>query len=260
MVLRANDWSTDRCIPDIIYAEDAEPNRKAGQLKLEEVVLSHNYTKMERVKTSSLFIHNSRLQFYKKEAEANAELLSNKDLYYWDELTKCFTKLLGKTFEREFDSRTNIAFPYFRQLNVIDIVEINKYSNFISTIGPNRPIIIMEYDEKLSRICLGTNNYIATSIKIDNFNFKRITADYGEQILTIYVFDHQKYDQFNVRVLQHEENQTYFKNQYEGIVGDLKSYIFITVSLIIAFNLGVLWIIKKRLVLEKSENSAVEAL
>lgn len=61
MVLRANDWSTDRCVPDIIYAEDAEPNRKAGQLKLEEVVLSHNYTKTDRVKTSSLFIHNSRL-------------------------------------------------------------------------------------------------------------------------------------------------------------------------------------------------------
>ena len=33
-VLRANDWLTDRCVPDIIYAEDAEPNRKAGQLKL----------------------------------------------------------------------------------------------------------------------------------------------------------------------------------------------------------------------------------
>lgn len=109
--------------------------------------------------------------------------------------------MLGKKFEREFDSRTNPAFPYFRQLNVIDIVEINKYSNFISSVGPNRPIIVMEYDEKLSQISLGTHKYISTSIKVGNFNFKKITADYSGEILTIYVFDHQKYDEFNVRLL-----------------------------------------------------------
>jgi hypothetical protein len=109
--------------------------------------------------------------------------------------------MLGKKFEREFDSRTNPAFPYFRQLNIIDIVEINKYSNFISSVGPNRPIIIMEYDEKLSQICLGTQKYLTTTIRVGNFNLMKITADYEGEILTVYVFDHQKYDKFNVRLL-----------------------------------------------------------
>ena len=26
MALRSNDWETDKCVPDIIYAEDAKPN------------------------------------------------------------------------------------------------------------------------------------------------------------------------------------------------------------------------------------------
>ena len=66
IVLRANDWTTDKCIPDIIYAEDAPPNQRAGYVNLEQVVLSHNYTKMDRVISSTLFIHNSKLEFYKK--------------------------------------------------------------------------------------------------------------------------------------------------------------------------------------------------
>ena len=34
IVLRSNDWTTDRCIPDIIYAEDANPNKRAGFVNL----------------------------------------------------------------------------------------------------------------------------------------------------------------------------------------------------------------------------------
>jgi hypothetical protein len=30
-VIKANDWSNDRCIPDIIYAEDFFVNERAGQ-------------------------------------------------------------------------------------------------------------------------------------------------------------------------------------------------------------------------------------
>ena len=65
-MLRGNDWSTDKCVPDIIYAEDSSPNQRAGFVNLEQVVINNNYTKMDRVVSSTLFIHNSKLEFYKK--------------------------------------------------------------------------------------------------------------------------------------------------------------------------------------------------
>jgi FkbM family methyltransferase len=34
IVLRSNDWSNDKCIPDIIYAEDSNPNQRAGFVNL----------------------------------------------------------------------------------------------------------------------------------------------------------------------------------------------------------------------------------
>jgi len=35
MVLRSNDWSSDKCVPDIIFTQDDELNRKAGQMDIE---------------------------------------------------------------------------------------------------------------------------------------------------------------------------------------------------------------------------------
>lgn len=49
---------------------------------------------MDRVITSTLFIHNSKLEFYKKEAEANAQYIGNKTIVYYDKFTEVLTKLL----------------------------------------------------------------------------------------------------------------------------------------------------------------------
>jgi hypothetical protein len=81
-------------------------------------------------------------------------------LYKWVEFAESLSNLLGNKFDADYDPKTHPAYPFFRQQNIIDITEINKYSNFVSTVGPNRPIIIMEYDEKISTIYLGTAKYI----------------------------------------------------------------------------------------------------
>lgn len=109
------------------------------------------------------------------------------------------TGLLGIRFDQEYNPKNNPAYLYFRQSTIIDINEINKYSNFVSEVGPNRPIIIMEYDEKISKIFLNSNKYTIEPVHLQNlFNFKKITVDYEGTKLLVYVFDHQKYDQFNV--------------------------------------------------------------
>ena len=81
-------------------------------------------------------------------------------MYTWTEFAEGISNLLGKKFDQDYNPKTNPAYPFFRQLNIIDIIEINKYSNLVSDVGANRPIIIMEYDEKISTIYLGTTNYI----------------------------------------------------------------------------------------------------
>ncbi len=82
--------------------------------------------------------------------------------------------LLGKPFDKDYNARTHPAYTYFRQLSIIDIHEINKYSNLISDVGSNRPLLIMEYDQKQSSIYLGTTNYVIESVNAGKFNFKKI--------------------------------------------------------------------------------------
>ncbi len=243
IVLRANDWKTDKCIPDIIYAEDAPSNKNSDSFNLQQIVLSHNYTKMDRFVSSSLFIHNSKLEFYKKEALDNAQYVSNKILYTWTEFAHCFSTLLGKNFQQDYNSRTNPAYPFFRQLNIIDIIEINKYSNFMSDVGPDRPIIIMEYDEKISTIYLGTTNYFVESVLIqEKFTFKKIQAYYGSRLLIVYVFDHQKYDSFNVKVLgMKQNNYKLYQKQEQNKDSYFKLSSVVVSSLIIVFMLVILW-------------------
>ena len=81
-------------------------------------------------------------------------------MYSWVEFAGGLSTLLGKKIDSDYLPRTNPAYLYFRQPNIIDIIEINKYSNSVSDIGPDRPIIIMEYDEKISTIYLGTTNFL----------------------------------------------------------------------------------------------------
>ncbi len=61
MVFKSNDWKNDKCLPDIIFTQDDKVNRVAGQMDWEYILLDNNYTRMDRVKPSTLYIHSSKL-------------------------------------------------------------------------------------------------------------------------------------------------------------------------------------------------------
>ena len=93
------------------------------------------------------------------------------------------------------------VYVYIRTPHIIDIVVINNHSNFVSDVGLNRPIIILEYDEKVSSIYLGTMDYNISEVIIDGYLFKKITTRQADKELFVFVFDHQKYDTFNLVIL-----------------------------------------------------------
>ncbi len=107
-------------------------------------------------------------------------------------MCKEISDFLGKKFEANFDPNTNAAYAFFRQQKVINIVEINKHSNLVSRVGLNRPIFIFEYDQKVSKIYLGTNKYITKNVSIGKLNAKKIIAEYEGTLLEIYVIDHHR--------------------------------------------------------------------
>ncbi len=130
----------------------------------------------EHVGINKVFIHNSVLAFYQKEVEANNDYVTNHEVVQWDHISPSFAKLLGKPFDPIYIPSTNPAYVLIRQPSIINIVEINKYSNSISKVGPNRPILIFEYDRELSSIYVG-GKYNVQQIKVDKYEFKKITTE-----------------------------------------------------------------------------------
>ena len=89
-VLKANDWATEKCVPELIFAEDFDPNIKAGQGNIAQYLTSINYTMFEKADINKVFIHNSVLEEYKKEVKANAVYVSDHQTVPWNILSKSF--------------------------------------------------------------------------------------------------------------------------------------------------------------------------
>ena len=61
MILRSNDWTNDKCVPEIIYAEDFDNNIQAGLPNIEKYLIEQGYVMVDKNVLNKLFIHSSKV-------------------------------------------------------------------------------------------------------------------------------------------------------------------------------------------------------